>query len=150
MLPIPGGRSQALAASVFVAFSVWPLWLTGQSSRPAFGGRLTLFVSPITRFMRAPTCSSAPPCSQGFQAFLASSACAASATSYPFSSSASPRWRTVFSWFAPIVNLGFPVLASGSNRAVKPTRLRRAAYFRSLGLIQRTIHAIQESCAMER
>ncbi|WP_369799246.1 DUF1010 domain-containing protein [Diaphorobacter sp. J5-51] len=24
----------------------------------------------------------------------------------------------------------FPVLASGSNRAVKPTRLRRSAYFR--------------------
>ena len=67
-----------------------------------------------------------------FQAFLASSPCAASASSYHFSSSASPRWRTVFSWFAPIVNLGFPVLASGSNRAVKPTRLRRAAYFRSL------------------
>ena len=67
-----------------------------------------------------------------FQVFLASSPCAASATSYHFSSSASPRWRTVFSWFAPIVNLGFPVLASGSNRAVKPTRLRRAAYFRSL------------------
>ena len=39
----------ALAASVFVAlcvcaaFSVWPLWLTGQSSRRAFGGRLTFF-----------------------------------------------------------------------------------------------------------
>ena len=67
-----------------------------------------------------------------FQAFLASSPCAASATSYHFSSSASPPWRTAFSWFAPIVNLGFPVLASGSNRAVKPTRLWRAAYFLSL------------------
>ena len=43
----------ALAASVFVAFSVWPLWLTGQSSRPAFGGRLTLFVSlRKTRFIK--------------------------------------------------------------------------------------------------
>ena len=31
-----------------------------------------------------------------------------------------------------VVKLGFPVLASGSNCAVKPTRLRRAAYFRSL------------------
>ncbi|MBO0941777.1 MAG: DUF1010 domain-containing protein [Aquabacterium sp.] len=31
--------------------------------------------------MRAATCSSAPPCSKGFQAFWASSACAASATS---------------------------------------------------------------------
>ena len=67
-----------------------------------------------------------------FQAFLASSPCAASATSYHFSSSASPRWRTVFSRFALVVNLGLPVLASGSNRAVKPTRLRRSAYFRSL------------------
>ena len=67
-----------------------------------------------------------------FQAFLASSPCAASATSYHFSSSVSPPWRTAFSRFAPVVNLGLPVLASGSNRAVKPTRLRRAAYFRSL------------------
>ena len=67
-----------------------------------------------------------------FQAFLACSPCAASATSYHFSSSASPPWRTAFSWFAPVVNLGLPVLASGSNRAVKPTCLRQAAYFRSL------------------
>ncbi len=67
-----------------------------------------------------------------FQAFLASSPCAASASSYHFSSSASPPWRTAFSRFAPVVKLGLPVLASGSNCAVKPTRLRRAAYFRSL------------------
>ena len=64
--------------------------------------------------------------------FLASSPCAASATSYHFSSSASPPWRTAFSRFAPVVNLGLPVLASGSNRAVKPTCLRQAAYFRTL------------------
>ena len=64
-----------------------------------------------------------------FQAFLASSPCAASATSYHFSSIASPPWRSVFSRFALVVKLGFPVLASGSNCAVKPTRLRRAAYF---------------------
>ena len=68
-----------------------------------------------------------------FQAFLASSACAACASSYHFSSIASPPWRSVFSRFALVVKLGFPVLASGSNCAVKPTRLRRAAYFRSLG-----------------
>ena len=67
-----------------------------------------------------------------FQAFLASSPCAASATSYHFASIAPPRWRSVFSRFALVVNLGFPVLASGSNCAVKPTRLRRAAYFLSL------------------
>ena len=67
-----------------------------------------------------------------FQAFLASSPCAASATSYHFSSIASPPWRTVFSRFALVVNMGLLVLASVANRAVKPTRLRRAAYFRSL------------------
>ncbi len=64
-----------------------------------------------------------------FQAFWASSACAASARGYHFSSIASPPWRSAFSRFAPVVNLGLPVLASGSNRSVKPTRFRRAAYF---------------------
>ena len=63
---------------------------------------------------------------------MASSPCAACATSYHFSSIASPSWRSAFSRFALVVNLGFPVLASGSNRAVKPTCLRQAAYFRSL------------------
>ena len=67
-----------------------------------------------------------------FQAFLASSACTAFVSSYHFASIAAPRWRSAFSRFAPVVKLGFPVLASGSNCAVKPTRLRRAAYFRSL------------------
>ena len=49
-----------------------------------------------------------------------------------FASIAPPRWRNAFSRFVPVVNFGFPVLAFGSNCAVKPTRLRRAAYFRSL------------------
>ncbi len=49
-----------------------------------------------------------------------------------FASSAPPRWHNVFSRFAPVVNSAVSVLASGSNCAVKPTRLRRAAYFRSL------------------
>jgi len=60
-------------------------------------------------------------------AFLASSACQPSATSYHFSSSASPPWRTAFSWFAPVVNSEVSVFASVANRAVKPTRLRRSA-----------------------
>ena len=67
-----------------------------------------------------------------FHTFLAFTACAVSASSYLFASIAPPPWRSAFSRFAPVVNFGFPVLASGSNRAVKPTRLRRAAYFRSL------------------
>ena len=49
-----------------------------------------------------------------------------------FASNAPPRWHNVFSQFAPVVNSAFSVLASGSNFAVKPTRLRRAAYFLSL------------------
>ena len=67
-----------------------------------------------------------------FQAFLACSPCAASATSYHFSSSASLPWRTAFSRFARVVNLGLPVLASVANRSVKPTCLRQASYFLSL------------------
>ena len=67
-----------------------------------------------------------------FQAFLASSPCTACASSYHFASITPPPWRSAFSQFAPVVKLGLPVLASGSNCAVKPTRLRRAAYVRLL------------------
>ena len=49
-----------------------------------------------------------------------------------FASNAPPRWHNVFSQFAPVVNSAVSVFASGSNCAVKPTRLRRAAYFLSL------------------
>ena len=102
---------------------------------PPFGLRqpLKLYVSPInvspiTRSMRAATCSSARPCSKGFLAFWASSACAASATSY-HSCSAAPRpWPSGFSWAAPIFKAGRSLLAFGSNSAVKRTRILRAAY----------------------
>jgi hypothetical protein len=129
----------------------WPSGLTLRSSRPAYCGRLTLAVSRLeTRFIQAHVLFTGIhllkrlsagflPCAglrlgvlRQFQAFLASSPCAASATSYHFASIAPPPWRSAFSQFAPVVKLGFPVLASGSNCAVKPTRLRRAAYFRSL------------------
>jgi hypothetical protein len=67
-----------------------------------------------------------------FQAFLASSPCAASATSYHFSNIGPPWWRSAFSQFAPVVNSEISVFASVANRAVKPTCLRQAAYFLSL------------------
>ena len=86
-------------------------------------------VSPLGVLLCAGLCLSGL---RQFQAFLASSACAACASSYFFSSIVPPPWRSAFSQFAPVVNLGFPVLASEANRSVKPTRLRRAAYFRSL------------------
>ena len=63
-----------------------------------------------------------------FQAFLASSACAACASSYHFAGIAPLPWRSAFSRFALVVKLGFPVLASVSNSALKRTRILRAAY----------------------
>ncbi|WP_448254577.1 DUF1010 domain-containing protein [Ottowia oryzae] len=80
--------------------------------------------------MRAATCSSARPCSKGFQAFLASSACAASATSYHYCSAAPLSWPSGFSWAAPVFKAGRSLLAFGSNSAVKRTRILRAAYLR--------------------
>ena len=135
------------------SYPFWLLVLTFRSSRPAFGGRLSLFVSlRKTRNIEAHvlftgiyflkrlfvgfwvSCRASPFGAAPIQVFLASSPCAASATSYHFSSIAPLPWRCAFSQFAPVVKLGFPVLASGSNCAVKPTRLRRAAYFRSLAI----------------
>ena len=78
-------------------------------------------VSHITSFMRAPTCSSAPPCSKGISAFWASSACQPSATSYPSCSAAPLPWPSGFSWAAPVFKSGRPLLAFGSNFAVKRT-----------------------------
>ena len=44
---------RGLRSSSIWGFPFWLLWLTGQSSRPAFGGRLTLFVSlRKTRFIK--------------------------------------------------------------------------------------------------
>ena len=106
----------------------WPSGLTRRSSRPTYGGRLTLAVSPITRSMRAATRSSAPPCSKGFQAFLASSACAVSAASYHSCSAAPLPWPSAFSWAAHIFKSGRSLLAFGSNFALKRTRILRAAY----------------------
>ncbi|EME9754025.1 DUF1010 domain-containing protein [Enterobacter asburiae] len=63
-----------------------------------------------------------------FQAFLASSACQSSATSYLYCSAAPLPWRSAFSWAAPFFKSGRSLLAFGSNPAFKPTRLRRAAY----------------------
>ncbi|WP_119014876.1 DUF1010 domain-containing protein [Simplicispira metamorpha] len=63
-----------------------------------------------------------------FSVFLDSSPCVASASSYRFASAAPPRWRSAFSRFVPVVKWEFPVLASGSNISVKPTRILRSAY----------------------
>jgi len=56
-----------------------------------------------------------------FSAFLAAGPCVASVASYHFASVAPPRWRFAFSRFAPVVKVGLPVLASGSNCSSQPT-----------------------------
>ena len=56
-----------------------------------------------------------------FQAFLAANAYWVRANSYHFASIVLPRWRSAFPQFAPVVKLGFPVLASGSNCSSQPT-----------------------------
>ena len=125
----------------------WPSGLTRRSSRPAYGGRLTLAVSPfIFRFMQARIYFSVSPFSKvspwgflrraglrlhsprQFQAFSASSAYAASASSYRSCSIAPLPWLPAFSWAAPVFKSVRPLLAFGSNPAVKRTRQRRAAY----------------------
>ena len=138
---------QALAALVFVVrglcghFRFCALGLTRRSSRPAYCGRLILFVSPFTsRFMRASIYSSASPLSKvspweflrcaglclhslrRFLAFLASSACAESAISYHSCSDAPPSWPSAFSWAASVVKSVRPLLAFGSNSALKLQR----------------------------
>ena len=106
----------------------WPSGLTLRSSGPAFCGPLTLAVTPISPSMRPATYSSARPCSKAFQAFLASSACVASATSYPSCSAAPLSSPSAFSWAAHVFKAGRSLLAFGSNSALKRTRILRAAY----------------------
>ena len=103
----------------------WPLLVPCALRAPA---PVNSFVSPITRSMRAATYFSARPCSKGFQAFLASSACAASASSYHSYSAAPFSWPSAFSWAAPLSKSVRSLLACGSNSAVKRTRILRAAY----------------------
>ncbi|MFC4473957.1 DUF1010 domain-containing protein [Comamonas denitrificans] len=63
-----------------------------------------------------------------FQAFLTSSACVASATSYHSCSAAPLPWRSAFSWAAHVFKAGRPLLAFGSNSALKRTGFQPAAY----------------------
>ena len=138
---------RSLRPSSSWGFPCWLLGLTVQSSRPAFGGRLTSPVSPlIFLFMQAYIHSSASPLSKvsplgfwrfaglrlrslgRFQAFWASGACVASAASYHSCSAAPLPWRSAFSWAAHVFKAGRPLLAFGSNSALKRTGFQPAAY----------------------
>ena len=128
-------------------FLFWLLGLTVQSSRPAFGGRLTFGVSPfIFRVMQAAINSSASPFSKvsplgfwrfaglrlrslgRFQAFWASGACVVSAASYHSCSAAPLPWLSAFAWVVPVFKSGRSFLAFGSNSALKRTGFQPAAY----------------------
>ena len=141
-MPFRGSRPSSSQGVPF-----WPSGLTLQSSGRAYGTPLTLAVSPfIFRFMQARIYSSVSPFSKvsplgfrppaglrlhalrQFAAFLASSACQSSATSYLYCSAAPLPWRSAFSWAAPFFKSGRSLLAFGSNPAFKPTRILRAAY----------------------
>ena len=116
---------------------------------PPFGLRqpLKLYVSPlIFLFMQAYIHSSASPLSKvsplgfwrfaglrlrslgRFQAFWASGACVASAASYHSCSAAPLPWPSAFSWAAHVFKAGRPLLAFGSNSALKRTGFQPAAY----------------------
>ncbi len=114
--------------------------LTIHSSRRRFAARLNSGVSPfIFRFMQASIYSRVSPFSKvsplrfwrsgglrlhtqrKFQAFLASSACAASATSYHYCSVAPLPWRSAFSLVASVFKSGRSLLAFGSNCSSQPT-----------------------------
>ncbi|NCU65884.1 DUF1010 domain-containing protein [Acidovorax sp. 210-6] len=71
-------------------------------------------------------------------AFLASSACAASASNYRSCSIAPLPWLRAFSRAAPVVNSVPALWAFGSNPAVKRTRQRRAAYLVLQGLLPKS------------
>ena len=123
------------------------LGLTVQSSRPAYGGRLTFGVSTTeNQFIWPMFIQTAFNFSsvvqrlvcrfsglrllalRRFPAFLASSHCVANASSYHFVSVLPPRWPSAFSQFVPVAKSKLSVLASGSNISVKPTRILRSAY----------------------
>ena len=108
---------------------------------------LTFNVSPlIFLFMQAYIHSSASPLSKvsplgfwrfaglrlrslgRFQAFWASGACVASAASYHSCSAAPLPWPSAFSWAAHVFKAGRPLLAFGSNSALKRTGFQPAAY----------------------
>ena len=144
---LAGAYSITSFSSTIYAISFTPTRCSNPSLKRTASQPLSSNVSPFTlRFMQAAIYSSASHLSKvsslgfwrsaglrlrslrRFQAFLASGACAASATSYQSCSAAPLRWPSAFAWVAPVFKVGRPLLAFGSNSALKRTRQRRAAY----------------------
>ena len=111
-------------------FPFWLLGLTLRSSGPAFCGPLTLAVSlRKTRFIQPHVLFTGVYLLKrlfvGFGVSRRASPFGTAPVLSFFASSAPPPWRSAFSRFALVVNLGLPVLVSGSNRlcCTKPVRL---------------------------
>ena len=118
-----------------------PLYVVARTTtRRHYAFRLNSGVSPfIFRFMQASIYSNGSPLPEvsplgfwrcaglrlhslrRFQVFLASGACVASAASYHSCSTAPLPWPSAFSWAAHVFKAGRPLLAFGSNFAVKRT-----------------------------
>ena len=139
------GSTRTQTAGMPSAFSC-PLFVPYALRAPA---PVNLGVSPfIFRFMQARIYSSVSPFSKvspwgflrraglrlhsprQFQAFLASSDDAASASSYRSCSIAPLPWPSAFAWVVPVFKSGRPLLAFGSNSALKRTGFQPAAYLK--------------------
>ena len=135
-------KCQALEISPCIGFNMAALGIVH-----LYSPRCLFLVSPlIFLFMQAYIHSSASPLSKvsplgfwrfaglrlrslgRFQAFWASGACVASAASYHSCSAAPLPWPSAFSWAAHVFKAGRPLLAFGSNSALKRTGFQPAAY----------------------
>ena len=144
---LAGAYSITSFSSTIYAISFTPTRCSNPSLKRTASQPLSSNVSPFTfRVMQAAINSSALPFSKvspwGFwrsaglrlrslrqvQAFLASSACQPSATSYHSCSAAPLPWLSAFAWVVPVFKSGRPFLAFGSNSALKRTGFQPAAY----------------------
>ena len=126
-VPVSKAAAQAQASQINSSAQ------TTASSEAVLGNAATapailVLVPSYSRFMQAAINPSASHVSKAFQAFLASSVCQPSATSYHSCSAAPLPWPSAFWWAAPFFKAGRSLLAFGSNSAVKRTRILRAAY----------------------
>ena len=80
------------------------------------------------------------------QAFLASGARLSSATCYLSCSAAPLPWPSAFSWAAHVFKAGRPLLAFGSNSALKRTGFQPAAYLGRLPFAHSLAHFTAHGC----
>ena len=124
-MPFASGAYLQITASIYAATDVKSLGLSSFLQKAIYSSASPFSkVSPLGgRIVRA-----SPAFATSVSSILVSSHCTARASSYHSCSVASLLWHSAFSWAAPVFKSGHSLLAFGSNSALKPTRLRRAAY----------------------